>query len=245
MTDLDPTSRPNTLLPRNIFGPIELRCRLTTERHRAIVAAVQTGMSMERAGGLVNISPATISGWISRGRNADHAARTAGHTPDDDPDVADGVPDVDRAFWRLWYDVETARAQAVQDALLTIRQAARGWDVVETTETVKQVPVSTADDGRVVYADEVTTVTKRGTARHWQAAAWFLERTLPDEFGRRTRTELTGAHGGPVEVAPVDARAEAARIIAETADRLGLPQTLPNDPTEPSPATEDVDDADG
>lgn len=235
MTDQLPDPRPNALMPRNIFGPIEQRCRLTTDRHRAIVAAVQTGMSMERAAALVHVTRSTITDWTNRGRDADVAARLAGFVPDDNPDEPAGVADTDRAFWRLWYDVEVAKAQAVQMALLTVQQASRGWDTVETTETVRRVPVST-DDGGVVFAEETTTVTKRGTQRAWQAAAWFLERTLPDEYGRRTRTELTGAHGGPVEVAPIDARAEALRVAAETADRLGLPQALPDT---------DDDDADG
>lgn len=34
----------------------------------------------------------------------------------------------------------------------------------------------------------------------WQAAAWWLERTRPDKFGRRLSAEVTGANGGPVEV---------------------------------------------
>ncbi len=35
---------------------------------------------------------------------------------------------------------------------------------------------------------------------HWQASAWFLERTCPSEYGRRDRHELTGAGGGPVVI---------------------------------------------
>lgn len=37
----------------------------------------------------------------------------------------------------------------------------------------------------------------------WQAHAWKLERRHPQDYGRHTRTELTGAGGGPVEVAYV------------------------------------------
>jgi transposase len=36
--------------------------------------------------------------------------------------------------------------------------------------------------------------------KNWQAAAWFLERTAPQFFGRHTRTEITGPNNGPVQV---------------------------------------------
>ena len=39
----------------------------------------------------------------------------------------------------------------------------------------------------------------------WQAAAWYLERTAPARWGRRSALEVTGAEGGPVKVdVPID-----------------------------------------
>ncbi len=35
---------------------------------------------------------------------------------------------------------------------------------------------------------------------HWQAAAWWLERSFPGRYGRRERIEHTGGDGGPVKV---------------------------------------------
>ena len=35
----------------------------------------------------------------------------------------------------------------------------------------------------------------------WQAAAWKLERLMPDEYGRKTRTEVHGKDEGPIQVA--------------------------------------------
>ena len=35
----------------------------------------------------------------------------------------------------------------------------------------------------------------------WQAAAWLLERAYPEEYSLRTRTEISGVHGGPIEFA--------------------------------------------
>ena len=38
------------------------------------------------------------------------------------------------------------------------------------------------------------------TQKHWQAAAWWLERRYPDRWGQKLRQEVTGADGGPVKV---------------------------------------------
>ena len=45
-------------------------------------------------------------------------------------------------------------------------------------------------------------VIKEATHNTWQAAAWWLERTFPDRWGRRDRTSIehTGKNGGPIEV---------------------------------------------
>lgn len=45
-------------------------------------------------------------------------------------------------------------------------------------------------------------VIKNATHDNWQAAAWWLERTFPDRWGRRDRMSLehTGRNGGPIEV---------------------------------------------
>jgi hypothetical protein len=34
----------------------------------------------------------------------------------------------------------------------------------------------------------------------WQAAAWWLERTAPQQFGRRMQAEITGEGGEPIKV---------------------------------------------
>lgn len=44
-------------------------------------------------------------------------------------------------------------------------------------------------------------IVQTAAKRHWQAAAWWLERKAPDEFGQRSRqtVEVSGPEGGPVQ----------------------------------------------
>jgi transposase len=67
------------------------------------------------------------------------------------------------------------------------------------------------------------------TPRTWQAAAWLLERRDPKNWGRVTRTEISGVDGKPIEARAVPL--SDADIIA-MADRITSIQSLPPAPTE-------------
>jgi hypothetical protein len=43
-------------------------------------------------------------------------------------------------------------------------------------------------------------IIQKASLKSWQAAAWWLERRHPDDFGLQTRTkqEITGKDGGPI-----------------------------------------------
>ena len=43
-------------------------------------------------------------------------------------------------------------------------------------------------------------VIRSASQTQWQAAAWYLERTASDRWGRVQRTEITGADGGAIEI---------------------------------------------
>ena len=66
------------------------------------------------------------------------------------------------------------------------------------------------DDGTLVPAIEKAEAEAEATytalvataalnPKNWTAAAWWLERRRPDEFGRRERVEMTGKDGGPID----------------------------------------------
>ena len=42
-------------------------------------------------------------------------------------------------------------------------------------------------------------ISKAANEGTWQAAAWFLERSHPQRWGRLNRTEISGPDGGPIE----------------------------------------------
>lgn len=53
-------------------------------------------------------------------------------------------------------------------------------------------------------ADAVRLIVEAGR-KEWRALAWFLERSFPEHYGKRTKTELTGAQGGPITLAGLEA----------------------------------------
>lgn len=64
------------------------------------------------------------------------------------------------------------------------------------------------DAAREAYLDElrneIDEAARTKDRDAWKAAAWLLERRDPDRWKQRTASELTGARGGPVQVAAVD-----------------------------------------
>lgn len=82
------------------------------------------------------------------------------------------------------------------------------------------------EKGRGAFvARNLARIDKAAEDGNWQAAAWSLERRYPKDFGRVSRTELTGADGGPVrQETTVVSDAELARLADEIA---GLGPIIP------------------
>lgn len=89
-------------------------------------------------------------------------------------------------------------------------EKARAWAEIKSVEIIRQAGNET-----------------------WQAAAWFLERTNPREWGRVSRTEITGADGGAIEIdaSSVNRKIEAmlanniidAEVVEDEQDELSAP----------------------
>lgn len=76
------------------------------------------------------------------------------------------------------------------------------------------------------------------TVTSWQAGAWLLERLHPEEFVVRTKSEVTGANGGPIQAAiaiPPELQAQIDRIYASTPVDTHAPQN--DGPDSDAPAT--------
>lgn len=68
------------------------------------------------------------------------------------------------------------------------------------TETIYLDFVDAVETARAdAEARTVALVMKAANEGTWQAAAWFLERSHPQRWGRLNRTEISGPQGGPIE----------------------------------------------
>lgn len=89
---------------------------------------------------------------------------------------------------------------------------------------------STAIKGATAYLESsMLEIIHAHAVDKWQAAAWVLERRLPEEWSRTSKHELTGKDGGPVTVQslavdPRDLDADTLRALAKARQkRLAAP----------------------
>ena len=70
--------------------------------------------------------------------------------------------------------------------------------------------------------DKVSIISQAAFDGSWQAAAWWLERTRPQKYGRFDRNEVSGTDGGPlrIDVSTEDLERKVASIIAKRAKAI-------------------------
>lgn len=86
---------------------------------------------------------------------------------------------------------------------LAIEQLAAGQDVPERElQFIEFVEKLNMARGQALE-ERIAQVAEAGHT-DWRAASWYLERQVPQEFGQVSRTELTGAEGGPIQIAQAE-----------------------------------------
>jgi hypothetical protein len=134
---------------------------------------------------------------MMRGRN-EEIRRADGLDPDHSEDQ----------YLSLWEKVAQARAGAAVEAVLLIRKSAIGGAITE--ETTREY--------RDLSGQNIKEATVKRSAPDWRAAAWMLEKQHRLDYGKEaTQVEVTGADGGPVQIA-VDASNLASRVRANIAE---------------------------
>lgn len=83
--------------------------------------------------------------------------------------------------------------------------------------------------GEAALLAEMRATAKEGNAVDQKRLEWLLARLRPSRYRETTRQELTGAEGGPVQVAAVAAEADAlmARLHREAPEPPALAEGLP------------------
>lgn len=176
---------------------------LTPARADALIEAVRAGAAPTRASLDFGMGHETVLAWIKRGQ-AERARLDAEH-----PDGWSDKDITEREFPYVDFSarVENAQREWEAEALRAIREAGVGEEFEET------VVSKVVDGGKVVTTETV----RRKKTKSWQALAWLLERRMPEHYARVSRTEVTGADGGPIALAE---RAE--RILAQLDERTDV-----------------------
>ena len=138
---------------------------MPTGRPTKLTAAVQAAILRAVAGGVPYVRAAALA-------DVDHSTATLWRRR--------GEGRSDRSAAPLYVAFVTAlkKAEAEDEArrVLRIGQAAQGGAVIYRKTT-------TYEDGRMV-------VEEKHTQPEWTADAWYLERSRPDEWGRRDRVDI-------------------------------------------------------
>lgn len=187
--------------------------KLTPDVQERIVNALNAGNYLEVAAGYAGISPSTLHNWIARGKAA--RARMDAEAEAESPEPC-----------------PTCQAQAgepcrtLEGGDADHPHTARIWRPDADTDTDRRYVefVEAVESARAVAQVQMLAVVRRAAAEGaWQAAAWFLERSNPQQWGRRT-LEVSGVGGGPIEFAemsPDEKRARLEAVREEIARRLG------------------------
>jgi hypothetical protein len=175
-----------------------------------LIDGKRVGLSNAMCAARAGISEAILYRWLQHGREQREQGRHAWPFDRESKNWRPRSSPRESKEVELLEAMERAEGDRLAEALLHIREAAKGGAVTErvtTTTTVNGVAQTTTRE-KVAQPD-------------WKAAAWLAERTRRQDYGV-TRTEVTGADGGPLVVstwADVVRQAAAEEAEQEAADR--------------------------
>lgn len=172
--------------PSKIDQPVRQRPDGTTvTAGQEFIDRIRLGLPHDQAAASANLDRRTILNWRIKGSSALAKQLTGKRLTAAEQRYAEFVRNLERAE----ADAETSRLGVIE------RAASGGITITETHET------HALDAQGVLVLRERRTVTKQ-LAPQWTAAAWWLERRLPQRYARRV--ELSGPEGGAI---PIEDRA--------------------------------------
>lgn len=162
--------------------------KLTPERHTIIVEMLKAGARVPAACNDANVSDRVHYVWMDRGRRE--------HERLENDDQAEPI-EAEERYLRYFRDVQKAQTRSEMANLARIQQAARGGEEVQRQEIEKFDAKGRLVERRVVSSK---------AAPQWTAAAWFLERRYPAEYGRRDTLKLEAELQAQLQVLFADLR---------------------------------------
>lgn len=168
----------------------------------SILAAVENGNYMKHAAAAAGVSAVTVGNWNTRGKNNLVTIR----------ELDDEIDEKIAEWLDQWPGAMTA-TNPMWDAPALGGMARDMWVYILFHVLLERAQAKsiTSAVGGILTAG----------AQSWQALAWWLERTHPEQFGRQQKIEHTGAEGGPIQTVSVESVLQRIQEIKDDTSAAG------------------------